>query len=179
MDKFVKKRSEPSTSSESVGKKTRLYNDSYLNYGFTSFDGKPQCVVCSQVFSDESTKPSKLARHLETKHPAHKNKFERKLHTLRNQQTSICKLSHTDKSVLEASYLVALRVAKTSKPHTIAENLILPAEIDMVSVLIGVEEAKKLKNISFSNDTISRRIDDMSKRVQVNFLVFNLMNQQM
>ena len=153
MDKFVKKRSEPSTSSESVGKKTRLYNDSYLNYGFTSLDGKPQCVVCFQVLSDESMKPSKLVRHLESKHPAHKNKplefFERKLHTLRNQQTSICKSSHTDKSVLEASYLVALRVAKMSKPHTIAENLILPAAIDMVSVLIGVEEAKKLKKFRF------------------------------
>lgn len=170
MDKFVKKRSEPSTSSESVGKKTRLYNDSYLNYGFTSLDGKPQCVVCFQVLSDESMKPSKLVRHLESKHPAHKNKplefFERKLHTLRNQQTSICKSSHTDKSVLEASYLVALRVAKMSKPHTIAENLILPAAIDMVSVLIGVEEAKKLKKIPLSNDTISRRIDDMAADVR-------------
>ncbi|XP_067145044.1 zinc finger BED domain-containing protein 5-like [Centruroides vittatus] len=136
-------------------------------------------------------KPSKLVRHLETKHPAHKNKslefFERKLHTLRNQQTSTCKLSHADKSVLEASYLVALRVAKMSKPQTIAENLILPAAIDMVSVLIGVGEAKKLKNISLSNDTISSRIDGMDadvrdqiiQRVRVKFLEFNLMNQQM
>ncbi|XP_067129148.1 zinc finger BED domain-containing protein 5-like [Centruroides vittatus] len=122
-----------------------------LNYGFTSLDGKLQCVVCAQVLSDESMKPSKLVRHLETKHPAHKNNlefFERKLHTSRNQQTSICKLSHTDERVLEASYLVALRVAKMSKPHTIAENLILPAAIDMVSVLIGVEEAKKIEKHS-------------------------------
>ncbi|XP_067137351.1 zinc finger BED domain-containing protein 5-like [Centruroides vittatus] len=93
MDKFVKKRSEPSTSSESVGKKTRLYNENYLNYGFTLLDGKPQCVACSQILSDESMKPSKLVGHLETKHPAYKNKplefFERKLYTLRNQQTSI------------------------------------------------------------------------------------------
>lgn len=168
MDKFVKKRCESSTSSAS--KKTRLYNDSYLNYGFTSFDGKPQCVVCSQVLSDESMKPSKLIRHLETKHPAHKNKplefFESKLHTLRNQQTSMCNLSHTDKSLLEASYLVALRVAKMSKPHTIAETLVLPAAIDMVSVVIGVEEANKLKKVPLSNDTISRRIDDMAADVR-------------
>ncbi|XP_067129854.1 zinc finger BED domain-containing protein 5-like [Centruroides vittatus] len=52
-----------------------------------------------------------------------------------------------------------------SKPHTIAKNLILPAAVDMVSVLIGLEEAKKLKNIPFSNDTISRRIDDMAADV--------------
>ncbi|XP_067127064.1 SCAN domain-containing protein 3-like [Centruroides vittatus] len=169
MDKFVKKRSEPFTSSESVGKKTRLYNDSYLNYSFASLDGKPQCVVCSQVLSNESMKPSKLVQHLETKHPAHKNKplefFKRKLHTLRNQQTSIYNLSHTDKSVLEASYLVALRVAKMSKPHTIAKNLILPAAVDMITVLIGVEEAKILKNIPLSDDTISGQIDDMAADV--------------
>ncbi|XP_067136334.1 zinc finger BED domain-containing protein 5-like [Centruroides vittatus] len=87
-------------------------------------------------------KPSKLVQHLETKHQAHKNKpfefFKGKLHILRNEQTSI-----------------SLRVAKMSKPHRIAVNLILPAAIDMVSVLIGVEEAKKLKNIPLSNNTVS------------------------
>lgn len=35
---------------------------------------KPQCVICSEVLSRESMKPSKLKHHLETKHPGCKDK---------------------------------------------------------------------------------------------------------
>ncbi|CAH1111482.1 unnamed protein product [Psylliodes chrysocephalus] len=40
-----------------------------------------------------------------------------------------------NESTLLASYKVPYRVAKTTKPHTIAENLILPAELDMVEIM--------------------------------------------
>jgi hypothetical protein len=36
-------------------------------------------------------------------------------------------------SIVEASYLVSLRVAKTSKLHTIGETLILPAPKEIVN----------------------------------------------
>lgn len=168
MDKFVTKRNEPCTSGELMNKKKRLYNDSYLKYGFISLDDKPQCVVCFQVLSAESMKPSKLVRHLETKHSSLKSKplefLERKLQTLKNQQASIYKSSQSDNATLEASYLVALRITKTCKAHAIAENLILAA-VDMVNVLIEPEEEKKLKTIPLSNDTISRRINEMAADV--------------
>ena len=35
-------------------------------------------------------------------------------------------------AAIEASYLVALRIAKAKKPHTIAEELLLPATKDIV-----------------------------------------------
>ncbi|XP_025418323.1 protein FAM200A-like [Sipha flava] len=70
-----------------------------------------------------------------------------------------------NKSPTFTSYLVALRVAKESMPHTITENLILPAAIDMVNIMIDAEEANKLKTIPLSNDTISRRINEMSTDV--------------
>lgn len=165
------KRNAPSTSGtgEVVKKKTRLYNNEYLKYGFTSLDDKPQCVVCFQVLSRESMKPSKLLRHLETKHSSLQSKplefFERKLLFLKNQQTCIGKSSRNETATLQASYLVALRVARESKPHTIAENLILPAAIDMVNAVIGPEEGNKLKAIPLSNDTISRRINEMATNV--------------
>jgi hypothetical protein len=57
---------------------------------------------------------------------------------------------------------VALRIARAKKPHTIAEELILPSAIDMVQAVLGEKMAKKLRTIPLSNDTISRRIADMS-----------------
>ena len=69
MDKYITKRNASSTSDEPAKKKFRPYNNEYLKYGFISHDNKPQCVVCFQVLSQESMKPSKLIRHLETNHP--------------------------------------------------------------------------------------------------------------
>ena len=91
--------------------------------------------------------------------------FEHKSLFLKNQQTRILKSSQNNNATLEASYLVALRVARESKSHMIAENLILPAAFDMFNIMIGAEVANKLKTISFSNDTISRQINEMSTDV--------------
>ena len=57
---------------------------------------------------------------------------------------------------------MALRIAKAKKPHTIAEELLLPATKDIVRVMLGAEYVNKLNTISLSNNTVSRRIDDMS-----------------
>ena len=58
--------------------KKRKYIKEYINLGFTSLltNGveKPQCVLCHVVLSAKSLKPSKLKRHLETKHPQHAKK---------------------------------------------------------------------------------------------------------
>ena len=55
--------------------KKRKYSEEYLKFGFTSIVNndteKPQCVLCNVVLSAESLKPSKLKRHLETKHSNH------------------------------------------------------------------------------------------------------------
>jgi hypothetical protein len=59
--------------------KSRKYFPSYLQMGFSVLnkDGedRPQCVLCGEVLSDESMKPSKLIRHLETKHGEPVNKL--------------------------------------------------------------------------------------------------------
>ena len=48
------------------------------------------------------------------------------------------------------------------KAHTIAELLVLPTAKTLVWNLIGDEAAAKLDNVSFSNDTVKRRIQEMS-----------------
>ncbi|XP_039178217.1 SCAN domain-containing protein 3-like [Crotalus tigris] len=67
-----------------------------------------------------------------------------------------------DFSEYEASYLVALRIARVMTPYTIGEDLLLPAAKDLVRTMIGDEFVMKLSAISLSNDTVRRRIDDMS-----------------
>uniref|UniRef100_A0A1Y1L4N5 BED-type domain-containing protein n=1 Tax=Photinus pyralis TaxID=7054 RepID=A0A1Y1L4N5_PHOPY len=98
MDKFLKRSQSTSDMSASGGgaskpKKKRHYDDNYLKYGFTAINNKPQCVICGDVLSSESMKPSKLKRHLTTKHQKEANKpldfFERKLKVLSQQQNTM------------------------------------------------------------------------------------------
>jgi len=173
MDRFVQ-RAGPSSSQDDQQKqpKKRKYNDSYIRYGFTVLGNKPQCVVCSEVLSAESMKPSKMIRHLETKHPSLKTKpvdfFERKMSVLDCQKSVVSQLSggNVSKKSPLASYQVALRVAKKGKPHTIAEDLMLPAAQDMVSTMVGPGAASKLSCIPLSNDSVGRRISEMADDVR-------------
>lgn len=154
-------------------KKYRKYDDQYLDFGFTYITKgnieHPQCVVCHQVLAAESMLPNKLKRHLETTHSHLRGKprdfFVRKSRELKHQSTALLSRASVPTKALLASYKVAYRVAKCKKPHTIAEELILPAALDMVSVMIGESAAKEIKNIPLSNNTISRRIHDMAEDI--------------
>ena len=65
----------------------------------------------------------------------------------------------TPAEVQLASFKVAYRIAKCKKLHTIAEELVLPAALDLISTIIEESAAQTLKAVSLSNNTISRRID--------------------
>ncbi|GFV78168.1 SCAN domain-containing protein 3 [Trichonephila clavipes] len=83
-------------------------------------------------------KPNKLKRHFETLHAR-------------------CKKPHT---IAEELILLG------KKPHTIAEELILLAAIEIVETMFGYNFAKELQPMSLSNDTVSRRIDDIAEGVE-------------
>ncbi|KAM4749061.1 zinc finger BED domain-containing protein 5-like [Rhinophrynus dorsalis] len=151
--------------------KIRKYSDEFLKYGFTYIVAagieKPQCVICTEVLLAESMKPNKLKRHFDSKHPSFASKdiqyFKYKDDGVKKSRLDTGgKYQQQNLAAVEASYLVALRIAKAKKPHTIGEDLLLPAAKDIVRVMIGAEFVKKLSAVSLSNDTVSRRIDDMS-----------------
>ena len=67
-----------------------------------------------------------------------------------------------DKSTLEASYRVVWRIAKEKKTHAIGERLIKPCVMAKLEFIFKKEQKKK---ISLSNDTVRRRISDMSQDI--------------
>lgn len=183
MDKFLcgRKRAledcEASTSAQArhVPKtKSRKYCAEYLNYGFTSTEvneeERPLCVICSKTLAAESMKPNKLKRHLETLHSEYVNKsrqfFESKLKSYEKQKLVFKNTLSVNEQALLASYKVSYQIARCKKPHTIGEELILPAAIEIVETMFGENFAKKLKSIPLSNDTVARRIGDMAEDVQ-------------
>ena len=66
---------------------------------------------------------------------------------------------------LLASYQVTHRIVESKKPHTIAEELIPPAAVDLVSMIIGEGAAEKLKMVPLSDDTMCYRIGDMAQDI--------------
>ena len=67
-----------------------------------------------------------------------------------------------EKPHLLASYKVAYRIAKAMKPHTLAKKVVKPCVIDMADIILGYGAARKLKQVALSNNTIARRIKDLS-----------------
>ncbi|XP_066953244.1 protein FAM200C-like [Macrobrachium rosenbergii] len=155
--------------------KKRKYLDEYIRFGFVSFHKGdtevPQCVICFKTLSNDGMRPSRLERHLKTTHPALADKprafFETKRHSLKQakldgsgafqQQTS---------KVVEASYEIALLIAKSKKSHNIGESLIKPSLLCAAELVLGKDSANKLSQISLSNDTFKKRIDEMSQDIK-------------
>ena len=62
---------------------------------------------------------------------------------------------------------MAMRIAKSKNAHTVAESLIMPATLEICEIMLGKESSRKLLSIPVSNNTIRRRICDMSNDIQV------------
>ncbi|VVC36807.1 Hypothetical protein CINCED_3A018631, partial [Cinara cedri] len=119
------------------------------------YEPNPQCVVCFEILSNDFMKPSFLKRHLDSKHKNVVNKelqyFERLLEDLKNRKNNIKQFSGAEQNenALKASYKVSHLIAKSG------ENLILQAAVEIVSCMFGEKEAKIIKTIPLSNDTVS------------------------
>ena len=109
--------------------------------------------------------PSKLIRHLKTKHASYANKdkeFFQLMLSKNKKQKHLIKSSFTvSEKALAASYHVAILIAQQKKPHTIGEKLLKPACLEIVRLMLWQKEVEEIKKVSLSAETIERRIDDM------------------
>ena len=150
--------------------KTRKYDEAYVALGFTvttvGDEERPVCLLCLKMLAADSMKPNKLRRHLKTLHPNHADKplefFQRKRAEYCQQSSRFVNATSVNQRALLASYKVAYQIAQCKKPHSIAEELILPAALDMVSVMLDDASAAKIKTIPLSNDTVARRINNIA-----------------
>ncbi|XP_078503770.1 zinc finger BED domain-containing protein 5-like [Lissotriton helveticus] len=71
-----------------------------------------------------------------------------------------------NENALKASYEVSMLIAKAGKPHTIAEELIVPAAKAMVTAMVGEKAAKDLHLEPLSNNTVKKRIDNISDNIK-------------
>ena len=119
-------------------------------------------------------KPSKLLRHMETKHPALKDKplefFKRKKCQHEEQKQLLKATTSSNISALRASFLVAIHIAKAKKPFTIGEELILPAAKDICRELSGEAAVQKAACVPLLASTITRRIDEIAEDIEAQLL---------
>ena len=64
--------------------------------------------------------------------------------------------------MLQASSRAAYLIAKSEKAHSIGEDLIKSCLVEVAEIISGNEVATKPNRISISDNTVKRRIKDMS-----------------
>ena len=94
------------------------------------------------------------------------NYFERLL----EQQTKAGNSSKSRMTVSEkaqiASQEVSELIAQNMKAHTLGESLILPAFKKIVKRMLGNEAVKEISKVTLSDDTVHRRILEMSTNIE-------------
>jgi len=112
--------------------KKRKYDKDYLKFGFidTTVNDQvvPQCVICFENLSNDALRPSRLQRHLQTKHPGHQDKplafFQSKKDSFKIMKIASreCFCQSTTAEVVEASYEIAHMIAKRRNPTPLVKH---------------------------------------------------------
>ncbi|KFD64498.1 hypothetical protein M514_07728, partial [Trichuris suis] len=157
-------------------KKSRQYSTEYLKFGFTCSPANrrlPMCLICEKVFSNEAMKPSRLKEDFTRCQPDKRCKdvayfcsLREKAsirRTLPNMMASESKLHHDG---LLASYRIALMIAKSGKPHSIGEDMVLPATAEILETVLHQPAPTIVSKIPLSRRTVQRRVDVMAQDIE-------------
>jgi hypothetical protein len=141
-----------------------------LSFGFISSGEEqpyPKCVVCGEKMANQAMVPSKLKRHLHTKHSHLCVKpvkyFKRLIADQKCQAKQWTKIRTISDKAQEASYAVPEIMAIKTKSRAVPESVILPACCKMLCIMFWKEYEKEILKIPMSDNIISRRIQDMSQ----------------
>ena len=104
------------------------------------------------LHAEYSNLPLKFFKDLKTKR---ENKRPKSIEYLFKTQSQ--KLDHG----LQASYEIALLIAKKAKPHNIGEELIKPALSIFAHTVLQQSSDAAVENIALSNDPVRRKIDEL------------------
>ncbi|XP_072400769.1 SCAN domain-containing protein 3-like [Diabrotica undecimpunctata] len=83
-----------------------------------------------------------------------------------NDAVSVDMWMQEQRSFEENAVIFYKKQAKSGKPHTIGEELILPAVSEVLRTVLHQPASDIIKKIPLSNNTIQRRIDEMSEDVE-------------
>jgi len=122
--------------------------------------------------SNESMVPRKLAKHFKNKHSNLQDKptsyFQKMFEQQQKTASSFKSIVTVSDKAQIASYQVSELIAQNMKAHTLGESIILPACKKIVSTMLGNEAALKISKIPLSDDTVRRRILEMSSDIEKN-----------
>ena len=112
-------------------------------------------------------KEVKLEHHQRSKHPSSVGKdweyFENKQKRQPVKLSDFIQKMNTAKAkTFKPSYLVSEIIAKVAAPQVYGEKLVKPAMIACADEILGKDGASTLSTIPLSNDTITRRQDELS-----------------
>ena len=108
-----------------------------------------QWVICCKTLSNDGMRTTHLERHLKTMHPALAAKpkafFETKRQSLKQaKMDSSGAFRQQTSKVVEASYEIAMLIAKSKKSHNIGDTLIKPSVLRAAELVLGKDSANKL-----------------------------------
>ncbi|CAI9730968.1 Hypothetical predicted protein [Octopus vulgaris] len=158
--------------SEPSAKKAKLRNyKNLIMFGFVSVDSKPMRLECDAIMTNYSMKKVKLKQHQKLRHLSFVGKgreyFENKKKIQPVKLPNFVKKINTEKAkTLKPRYLVSQIIAKVAASQIYDKKLVKPGMIAWANEVLEKDAASTLSTITLSNNTVTRRQDEMSNFVE-------------
>ena len=120
----------------------------------------PFLSYAKKILRNSFLAPAKIKRHFERTTLVKNNIsfFEARLYEIKGMQKFMLLTTILSKKLMKVSHK---RKAFAGEAHTIAENLVKPCILEAAKILLSENDNQKLKNIPLSDNTESRRIDEI------------------
>ncbi|XP_048840157.1 general transcription factor II-I repeat domain-containing protein 2-like [Brienomyrus brachyistius] len=142
-------------------------------YFFTDINAKAVCLICNQ--SVAVLKEYNIRRHYATKHAAfsqfkgdaRKNKTRELLAKLHRQQGTLTRPSTAQDSATRASFEITALIARTGRSFSTGD--FVKECLSIAATIMCPSQAKTFSQISLSRNTVTRRIEEMSRDIKEQF----------